>query len=189
MRSHGLLSLLLARRCNQGRTNTVSQTAFLYFLTVALIRSDAGAANCTARDAGDTWEINGTKAWITNGIFMTLVAATTAAHSVSFFLFSIFFFFLYYLSLSFPLSYVIPVWTNGCSSPHPPKNGKTVAEDSGYQQYFHVFLYFFSCCLYLFLFLSSFAFFFLKCIDELRLRVGCCGGVRHHRQVAQAQRH
>jgi butyryl-CoA dehydrogenase len=28
--------------------------------------SDAGAASTTAKDAGDSWIINGTKAWITN---------------------------------------------------------------------------------------------------------------------------
>jgi butyryl-CoA dehydrogenase len=28
--------------------------------------SDAGAASTTATDQGDHWEINGTKAWITN---------------------------------------------------------------------------------------------------------------------------
>lgn len=32
-----------------------------------MVDSDAGAAGCTARDAGSSWEINGTKAWITNG--------------------------------------------------------------------------------------------------------------------------
>ena len=28
--------------------------------------SDAGAASTTARDEGDHWVLNGTKAWITN---------------------------------------------------------------------------------------------------------------------------
>ena len=29
--------------------------------------SDAGAASCTAKLDGDSWVLNGTKAWITNG--------------------------------------------------------------------------------------------------------------------------
>lgn len=41
--------------------------------------SDAGAAACTARDDGDAWVLNGTKAWITNGYEAeaTVVLATT----------------------------------------------------------------------------------------------------------------
>jgi butyryl-CoA dehydrogenase len=41
--------------------------------------SDAGAASTTAKDGGDHWLINGTKAWITNGYESeaTVVFATT----------------------------------------------------------------------------------------------------------------
>ncbi|XP_065831300.1 short-chain specific acyl-CoA dehydrogenase, mitochondrial-like [Oscarella lobularis] len=41
--------------------------------------SDAGAASTTARDDGDCWVLNGTKAWITNGFESTaaIVFATT----------------------------------------------------------------------------------------------------------------
>ncbi|KAL8596894.1 hypothetical protein ACOMHN_065843 [Nucella lapillus] len=41
--------------------------------------SDAGAASCTARLDGDSWVLNGTKAWITNGYEAeaTVVFATT----------------------------------------------------------------------------------------------------------------
>ena len=41
--------------------------------------SDAGAASTTAKDGGDHWLLNGTKAWITNGYesTATVVFATT----------------------------------------------------------------------------------------------------------------
>ena len=42
--------------------------------------SDAGAASTTARDDGDCWVLNGTKAWITNGFESTAAIVRRPIH-------------------------------------------------------------------------------------------------------------